>query len=305
MGGADGDGWFGLSKRRVLPPVSVIVSCPWHLFLEFPSKERDLGLRISLVNYLNAAPLGWFFMNGPSRHEYQVIPATPAMCAEQLASGEVDIGLIPAIEYQRIPDLRIIPHVAIAASNEVRSVLLVRSRECTTMRTVALDTSSRTSVALIRLLLNIRMGIRPEFIPHEPEISEMLKKHDAALIIGDAALKCSTEQYEIIDLAAAWRDWQGKPFVFAFWACRSEAAIPGNLVEVFVEAKKWGLARIQEIASCYSRILDLSPEFLENYLRYNLDHNMGPEHIEGLERFYRLAFQSGLIENLRPIDFLK
>jgi len=263
-----------------------------------------MSLRISLVSYLNAAPLGWSFLHGPSRHRFQITLASPAKCADQLARGEVDIGLIPAIEYQRIPDLRVIPQIAIAASGEVRSVLLVRRPGTTTLRSIALDTSSRTSVALVRLLIQTRSGLNPEFIPHKPEIKEMLRQCDAALIIGDAALQCSPDEYEILDLAAAWRDWQARPFVFAFWACRAAIPMPEDLIETFVEAKKWGLGRIEEIASSYARKLDLPADFLERYLRYNLDHDMGPAHKEGLERFYLLAHQAGLIEKNQPVDFL-
>jgi chorismate dehydratase len=265
----------------------------------------SLTLRISLVHYLNAAPLGWFFLHGPRRHDFEVLPASPAGCAEQLASGKADIGLIPVIEYQRIPGLCIIPDVAIAASNEVRSVLLVRRQDSGPIQSVALDTSSRTSVALVKLLLGARMGIQPEYAPHEPQIAEMLRKHDAALLIGDAALRCSPEEYDITDLAAAWRAWQGKPFVFAFWACRQETADFDRLADVFMEAKRWGLDRIDEIAACYSRTLQMPARFLEGYLRNNLDHNLGPEHLAGLERFYRLAFEAGMTGELRPVRFVE
>jgi chorismate dehydratase len=264
-----------------------------------------LKLRISLVHYLNAAPLGWYFLHGPRRNDFEVLPASPAKCAEQLAGGKADIGLIPVIEYQRIPGLCVVPGMAIAASNEVRSVLLVRRRDSGPIRSVALDTSSRTSVVLVKLLLCERMGIRPEFAPHEPQIAEMLRKHDAALLIGDAALRCSYEEYDITDLAAAWRAWQGKPFVFAFWACRQDAARFESLVDVFVEAKRWGLNRIDEIAARYSQTLQLPACFLEGYLRHNLDHNFGPEHLAGLERFYRLAFNAGLVEGYRPVRFVE
>jgi len=263
-----------------------------------------LGLRISLVSYLNAAPLGWFFLHGPMRHQFQVIRDTPAQCAARLARGEVDIGLIPTIEYQRIPNLMVIPGVGVAATNEVRSVLLVRPHESRVIRSVALDTSSRTSVVLVKLLLQHRMGLRPEFVPHEPKVYDMLRKCDAALVIGDVALRCSPEEFQITDLAAAWHEWQERPFVFAFWACRPEALSSENQAEIFLEAKNWGLARIEEIAASFSRTLDLPVAFLEGYLRRNLDHDMGPEHNEGLNRFYRLAFEAGLITELIPIRFL-
>ena len=277
---------------------------PAILISAFAEKGRDLSLRISLVQYLNAAPLGWYFLHGPQRHHYRVFSATPAKCAEQLALGEVDVGIIPSVEYQRIPNLHVIPEISIAAVNEVRSVLLVRPRGSTTMRSVALDISSRTSVVLLKLLLQNKMGIHPEFIPHEPDAARMLQRCDAALIIGDAALRCSAEEYDITDLAAAWRDWQSRPFVFAFWACREKALASDDLAGIFREARDWGLSRIEEIAASYARTLSLPALFLEQYLRCNLDHTMGPEHIEGLGRFYRLAFEAGLTECQIPLRFV-
>ena len=264
-----------------------------------------MKLRISLVNYLNAAPLGWYFLHGPIRHRFRVFPATPAQCAEQLARGEVDVGLIPSIEYQRTPGLCVIPDIAVAAINEVRSVLLVRPTGGANRspRSVALDTSSRTSVALLKLLLKIRMGLEPEYRPHEPDVTGMLATCDAALVIGDTALHCSPEQYDIMDLGAAWRSWQQRPFVFAFWACRPEAMATTDLVPLFQEARDWGLARIDEIAAAYAVALTLPQPFLKNYLCRNLDHSMGAEHIEGLERFYRLSHQAGLIKDLMPVRF--
>lgn len=263
-----------------------------------------MRLRISLVNYLNAAPLGWYFLHGPMRHTFQVVPATPARCAEQLANGEVDIGLIPSIEYQRIPGLQAIPGVGVAATDEVRSVIMIRPPGSTRLRSVALDTSSRTSVALVRLLLQSKMGLRPEFVPHEPRVREMLQKCDAALVIGDTALRCSPSEYEIMDLAAAWHEWQRKPFVFAVWGCRPEAAATDGLAELFQEARNWGVTRIEEIAASHSRSLELPASFLEQYLRRNLEHTLTPEHEEGLDRFYRLAFESGMTDSLKPVSWV-
>jgi chorismate dehydratase len=270
----------------------------------FSQEGAALKLKISLVQYLNAAPLGWSFLHGPLQNQFEISLASPARCAVQLARGEVDIGLIPAIEYQRINNLMVIPEVAIAATNDVRSVLLVRRCGSLRLDSVALDTSSRTSAVLVKLLLNSRMGLHPEFVPHEPNLGEMLGKCDAALLIGDAALRCTPEKYEITDLAAAWRDWQRKPFVFAFWACRAAATLPKDLADVFLAAKEWGVQRFEEIAAAYAHTLDLPAAFLEGYLRNNLEHDMSPAHLEGLERFYRLAHEAGMIETPRSVRFI-
>ncbi len=263
-----------------------------------------MKIRISLVDYLNAAPLGWSFLNGPHRGRFEVFPSSPALCAAQLAAGEVDVGLIPSIEYQRIPGLRIIPGIAIASSSQVRSVLMVkhRGRE---IRSVALDTSSRTSAALLKLILQSKMGLDPLFVDHEPDLTKMLEACDAALLIGDAALKVSPREYDLTDLAEAWIEWQARPFVFAIWACRADSPLPDDLADVFQEAKEWGLAARHEIISHYSRRLKLPAVFLKEYLSRNINYELAAPYVEGLERFYRCAFDARLISRLEEIRFLE
>jgi chorismate dehydratase len=262
-----------------------------------------MKIRISLVHYLNSAPLGWAFLHGPLRRQFEVIPSSPAYCADQLSRGEVDIGLIPSIEYERIPDLRIIPNISISSLAAVRSILLIRPRGISTIRSVALDTSSRTSVALTKIVLHANMGLAPEYSPFEPNISAMLRKCDAALLIGDPALKIQPEDYETIDLAEKWVEWQQKPFVCAFWASRNDGRLPADLVSIFEEAKEWGLQRRGEIASFFSKSLDLPVQFLEDYLMHNIDYDLGKRHLEGLQRFYQLAEQERLIPKYCPLSF--
>lgn len=263
-----------------------------------------MKMRISLVYYLNSAPLGWAFLHGPFRGMFEVVPSSPARCADQLSKGEVDIGLIPSIEYQQIPNLQIIPEISISSLREVRSILLIKPRKKHDIRSVALDTSSRTSVALVRILLETKMGIHPNFVPYPPDLEMMLSGCDAALLIGDAALKVSLDSYDTMDLTAEWVEWQHRPFVCAFWACRSDAAISGELNAVFGEARDWGLEQRHEIAHAYAESLDLPVPFLEDYLSKNIDYGLGQEHIEGLKRFYELASRQKLIAGLRPLQFV-
>lgn len=263
-----------------------------------------MKIRISLVHYLNSAPLGWAFLHGPLRGDFEVVPASPANCADQLSSGEVDIGLIPSIEYQRIPNLKIIPDISISSPAEVRSILLIRPKGRQSIKAVALDASSRTSVALGKILLQAKMGIHPEYVPHPPDLQAMLKRCDAALIIGDPALRVRIEEYDVMDLAGEWFRWQKKPFVCAFWTCRAGAQFPASLNSIFLEAKNWGLERREEIASEFAGSLNLPKPFLEDYLTNNIDYDLGPEHIDGLSRFYQLAKQEELIPQLRPLRFL-
>ncbi|MBN2319590.1 MAG: menaquinone biosynthesis protein [Acidobacteria bacterium] len=262
-------------------------------------------IRVSLVHYLNAAPLGWAFLHGPFRDSYEIIPSSPARCADELKSGKADIGLIPSVEYQRIPNLRIIPDIAIASLSEVRSILLVKPPGKTRIDSVAMDTNSRSSVVLTKILLSEVMGIRPEYIPHSPPVDAMLKKCDAALVIGDAALGVNLKNYDTTDLSEMWVRWQKKPFVFAFWACRTDASLPEDLAVQFQKAKLWGLERRREIASVYSERLKLPEDFLESYLINNINYDLGPEHIRGLEEYHRLAERAGYIRDLRPLQFLQ
>jgi chorismate dehydratase len=263
-----------------------------------------MKIRISLVHYLNSAPLGWAFLHGPFRDEFEVVPASPAGCADQLSAGEVDIGVIPSIEYQRIPNLQIIPDISISSRTEVRSILLIKPKGTRAINTVALDVSSRTSVALTKILLQAKMGIHPEYITHEPDLPAMLSRCDAALLIGDPALKIQPENYDTLDMAGEWVQWQKRPFVCAFWACRSDFKLPPDLAAKFLEAKAWGLNRREEIASTYSESLNLPKPFLEYYLANNIDYDLKPDQIEGLSRFYQLARQEELIPELRPLRFL-
>ncbi len=256
------------------------------------------------MHYLNSAPLGWAFLYGPFRDSFEILLSSPARCADQLKSGEADIGLIPSIEYQRIPDLQVVPDIAIASLAEVRSILLVKPHGKKIIRSVAMDTTSRSSVVLAKVLLREVMGIRPDFVPHSPDLAPMLKRCDAALLIGDAALAVKLDDYDTTDLSETWVRWKKKPFVFAFWACRADKTLPEDLVVRFQKAKLWGLQRRDEIASAYSERLKLEKNFLLDYLCHNINYDLGPEHISGLQEYYRLAERGGFVEGLRPLQFL-
>ena len=263
-----------------------------------------MTIKISLVHFLNSAPLGWGFLYGPHKEGFEVIPSAPSVCADQLAKGEVDIGLIPSIEYQRIPNLAIIPGISIASLEKVRSLLLIRPKGKKEIRSVALDTSSRTTAALTKILLYETRGLLPEFIQHPPDLEKMLARCDAALLIGDAALQVNPDDYDTIDLVEEWNRWQKKPFVCAVWACRKGVVFPPGLVETFHAAKEWGLKRFPEISTCYAKSLNLSIKFLEDYLKQNINFDLGAEHIEGLQEFHRLAEKHSLVPGLRPLEFI-
>src|SRR5215469_7627883 len=205
------------------------------------------ALRVSAISFLNTAPLMWDFERGDAGKDFEISYTIPSECAAALAAGSADMGIIPAVTYAQIPNLVILPNIAIAAKDRVRSILLISKKPMDDVRTVATDTSSRTSVALTQVLFAKFFGGHREFTPHPPDIKEMLKEHDAALLIGDSALKISVHDslYHLYDLAHGWRRLTGKPFVFAFWAVRLDAlhrqATGLNLREVFQRSRDQGL----------------------------------------------------------------
>src|SRR5258708_23042039 len=181
-------------------------------------------LRISAISYLNPAPLMWAFEHGAAGAAFDIAYTLPSQCAAELERGTADIGIIPSAAYATIPNLSILPGVAIASKKAVRSILLVSRKPLDAINTVALDSSSLTSVALTRVLFEKCWGGGREFTSLSPNLDTMLSTHDAALLIGDPALQVDRSQYNTWDLAEEWNQFTGKPFVFAFWAVTQNAA---------------------------------------------------------------------------------
>ncbi len=270
-------------------------------------------LRISAISFLNTAPLMWDFEQGESatrlRDHFSISYTVPALCAEHLKAGEADIGIIPAATYTTIPDLVILPDVAIAAKNAVRSILLVSKVPVDKIRNVATDDSSRTSAALVEIFLRKFVGITPGFSRQKAVLDEMLRWHDAGLLIGDPALLARTEGLYVYDLAEQWRNWTGRPFVFAFWAVRRAAlanAAPSlNLAQVFRDSRDHGLEHIPEIVSSWSPKLGLPAALVREYLTSNIDYTLDEENLQGLQLFYRYAAELQVLPPAPPLRFLE
>jgi chorismate dehydratase len=258
-------------------------------------------LRISVVDFLNARPLTWGLLHEPPAG-VEVFRDAPSACAARLASGEVDAGLIPSIEYQRIPGLKAVPGLGIAASSEVRSVLLVSDVSRERIRSVSLDPASRTSAALTRILLKRVYGLEPDFREAGASLGAREDRADARLIIGDPALKTRLNGHVVLDLAALWRSFSGHPFVFAFWAIR-EAAASAAAVAVLRRSYEAGRARFDAIVREEAAASGLSEAVVEDYLRHALHYELDAGDLEGLRLFYRLAVEEGLLERERPMDY--
>jgi chorismate dehydratase len=259
-------------------------------------------LRVGIVNYLNSKPLAWGFLKGHHADLFAPSYHPPALVARLLGQGNLDIGLIPSIEVQRIPNLRILPDLCVAASHEVRSVILVSRCPLPEIRKVALDQNSRTSVALLRILLRERYGLDPEYLHERPDAERMLSEADAALLIGDPALKVDRDRYVVTDLAAEWRELTGLPFVFAVWAVRPEVEIP-DLPFYFKSSLRYGLSSVDTLAREAAAELDLDSSEIRAYLTENLSFFLRRDEIAGLEEFYRRAHANQLILEPRPLVF--
>src|SRR5438105_2262550 len=265
--------------------------------------SKSAKAKISIVKYLNAVPLAWGVLEGPQKEAFEPVLSTPAECADQLATGRVDIGLIPSIEFQRIKGCRIVPGPAVAATHRVRSVILVSVVPLWKVKTVACDSGSRTSVALARIVFNEFYHTHPDFRSAEPDVANMLAQSDAALLIGDNALKfmetnerpnieiqkplvrLGSEPLQVFDLAERWRFLTGLPFVFAFWAVR-DGFHDKTIVDSLKQSRDFGVANIPTIAERYSEPLQIKKEFVQEYLEKNVHYYMDSACLEGLQLFY-------------------
>src|SRR5438552_2811133 len=262
--------------------------------------------RIAASSYLNTAPLIWSFLRGTRRHKVRLVTDTaPARCADLLASGEVDAALVPIIEYERIPEIRVVPGVCVGSHSAVRSVVLAsKYDDLKNIRKVALDASSRTSQALVKIIFREFLGFEPQWESSRPDLSMILKTNDAALIIGDPAMKISSKDLHIFDLATLWRQFTGAGFVFAMWMARASAA-PAIRDLDFVGARAEGIEHIDEIAREYEPLIGLPQGELITYLRDNICLNFDDDMQKGQELFFKLAYKHGIISNatdLKTID---
>jgi chorismate dehydratase len=258
--------------------------------------------RVGIVNFLNSKPLAWGFLKGHHADLFAPSYHPPAMVARMLGQGNLDVGLIPSIEVQRIPRLRVLPDICVAARHEVRSVLLLSRCPPEEIRRVALDQNSRTSVALLRILLRERWNVDPEYLHERPDPERMLTEADAALIIGDPALKVDRDRYLVHDLAGEWFALTGLPFVFAVWAVRPEVELP-DLSFYFKSSLRYGLSSLDTLVRESAAELNLESSDVREYLTENLSFFLRQDEIEGLEEFYRRAHNHGLILEPKPIEW--
>ena len=259
-------------------------------------------LRLGAVEYLNARPLVY----GLHRHagRFDVRFDVPARCAELLHAGEVDLGLVPSIEYLRADSYVAVPGVAIGSDGPVASVAVFSHQPIDRVRTVALDASSRTSVALFTVLCARHFGIAPDVRVMPPEPARMLEACDAAVLIGDVALLFDHEGAGVqkTDLGLAWKAYCGLPFVYAFWFGRPGLLTAGD-VAALGDACRLGVEHADEVARQHFPGDPVRAAIGARYLRDNVDFGFAERELAGLTRFYRDAEDLGLVPGFREPRF--
>jgi len=249
----------------------------------------DQKPRVSVVEYLNTVPLVWGMLHGEQRGLFELEFSVPSECADRLESGAADIGIVPVIELPRL-DLEMIPGTGIVGEGAVRSILLFSRKPFHMIEKLAADSGSRSSVALARILLAELHGSTPEVVTMAPRLEEMLDVADAALLIGDAALRADpmSIEYDCADLGAEWTRLTGLPMVFAVWAAR--AGVPtGGLEESFTGSYRFGRERIADIIQSESSRRKLPEALVRDYLMTHVRFEVGERERKGMDLFLSLA----------------
>jgi chorismate dehydratase len=251
-------------------------------------------LRVSVVQYLNSVPLVWGMLHGEQQGKYELQFASPAGCADAVRQRKADIGVVPSIEYQRMEHMQILTGISIASKEEAKSVLLLSKVPIAKVQNVAVDNSSRTSAALLRVLMRKFYSRWINIHPAAPRPEEMFKRADAALLIGDPALTYDGQVPEIYDLAAEWKRFTGLPFVFALWIGHEDLNLSKHHLD-FEQSRDYGLAHLDDIAAEYAPKLNMRPQGVKAYLANNIDYSLDEENRQGLRLFYKLAREAGII----------
>ena len=259
-------------------------------------------LRIGAVGYLNARPLTWALDRQP--HRWRMRYDLPSTCSALLHAGDVDLGLVPSIDYLQSTEYRLVPGVGIGSRGPIASVALYSRVPLDEIRHIALDTSSRTSVTLIRVLCRHRFGISPEFVPHGPDLAAMTSGYDAGLLIGDPAFDADHAALGLskIDLGQEWTTMTGLPFIYAAWTGRSGALTAAD-VDALQAAQAEGVRSADAIAAEYGRGDPARTARAAAYLRDNVRYGLGPDEAAGLQLFLDYAADMGLAPQRRLLEF--
>lgn len=242
-------------------------------------------LRVCAVSFLNTCPLVWGLQDHSQNGFFDLSFEIPSVCADRLADGSADIGLVPVIEAQR-QGLDFVPGLGIACDGPVRSILLVSHVPAPEIRTLAADCSSRTSVALTELVLRERFSVAPAMVPQAPDLDAMLASADAALIIGDPALRFHPDElpYHVYDLGQEWKWLTGLPMVFAVWAARP-GILNDDIGDALRQSYRFGKANLEQIIARESIARKFGPDLVRQYLTHYIHFELTPPFEAGMRRF--------------------
>lgn len=272
--------------------------------------ESSGKLKVSAVQYLNTKPIVYGLEKEPARDRFDINYDIPSLCSQKLLNKEVDLALIPSIEYSRIRRerlLSIVPDIGVVSHREVNSVELFFNKNLSDLRTIAVDNSSKTSVALLEIVLREKYDIEPVLVPMKPDLTLMLKETDAALIIGDNALEQCGVMDNKLDLGDEWNDLtDGLPFVYSFWAGLKGALTAGD-VQTLVRSRDLGVASINEISADYvsKKPGGMPADFYVDYLTDNIQFYLGKDELEGLKEFYSYCYFFGIIDEVPDLFFFE
>jgi predicted solute-binding protein len=247
------------------------------------------------VSYLNTVPLVWGFLRGPEQGTVELDFSVPSECGWRVERGEADVGIVPVVEVER-QGLLVVPGTGIACHGAVRSILLVSRIAPDRIRRLAVDSGSRTSVALARIVLRRRYGCDPEIEVMAPSLDQMLARADAALLIGDAALRVDpgAGPYHALDLGAEWWAMTGLPMVFAVWAGKRERVAPlldAGIEAAFRKSLQFGLLDMNTIVAEESRRRGFPEDLVRRYLSEHIVFHVGGRERDGMERFLQYAME--------------
>ena len=261
--------------------------------------------RISASSYSNTAPLVWSFLYGSERGRFELIlDNAPARSAELLGQKRVDAALVPVIEYQRIESVLLVPDVCVGARETVRSVCLAtKGEDLQQVKSVALDASSKTSVALTKIIFREFFNFEPVYKTANPNLETMLADSDCALLIGDPALAVDESVYRKFDLAATWKKFTNFGFVFAMWMANAENLAVARRID-FSRIRDEGLNHLDEIVANYESEISLPAGDFKKYLTENIAYAIDDSMRGGLSLFFELAHKHRLIERLKPLRFI-
>ncbi|MEV5968559.1 menaquinone biosynthesis protein [Streptomyces sp. NPDC051921] len=255
--------------------------------------------RVGHIQFLNCLPLYWGLARTGTLLDLDLTKDTPEKLSERLVRGDLDIGPVTLVEYLRhAGDLVALPDIAVGCDGPVMSCVIVSQRPLEQLdgARVALGSTSRTSVRLAQLLLAERYGVTPDYYTCPPDLGLMMQEAEAAVLIGDAALRASLHDaprlgLQVHDLGLMWKDWTGLPFVFAVWAARKDflAREPETVHDVhraFLASRDLSLEEVAKVAEQAARWETFDAELLERYFR-TLDFRFGPEQLAGVREFAR------------------